>query len=404
MSTQQFFYSLFWAIAILIAFGIGILGSAVVLQKSIMLDEAETEWIGSDFPQARENFEPRMVSIGREKPQFYQEPESGSESKYLEKTAIAQSENSIREEGESALTTSNYRSTIFKPVGVFSPYYEIEDATLNLFLPKNKISHQAIKRALTRLLLSDYMVPASELLSTRSISTHNVPFLYGKVVDQNNQAMRYPADVYRFIDYLLAHPEKYLHEAQDVLKISLPLKPRAIGEPIHKYQQWVSRYAKQFSVNPALVFAIMETESGFDPLAVSRSNALGLMQLKPEAAGQDVYRYIDFKTGEPEPEELFDSQNNIRMGTAYLGMLQNEYLAQIRNKLSKKILAIAAYNGGLSTVLKLFGDNKESAIERINRLNPKQIYRKLRQQHQSAETRAYLDKVLKAEMKYQKIL
>jgi len=393
MLIQQFFQSLLWAITILIALSIGVMSTAVVLQQSHLSERKAVE-----RPTIKEPL-PKMVSIGRVVSQ-----NSIQSEQTLANTLkpVATLKKNIQKSKQSIIGHTD--AYIAPKPSKLIPHYEIQENVLSVYFPKDRATHQAIKRALTRLLLSEYLISASDLFSTRSVSTHNVPFFYGKVVDQNNQPMRYPADVYHFIDYLLSHPEDYLVEAQSGLKVVLPLKAHAIGEPIHKYQQWVSRYAKQFSVNPALVFAIMETESGFDPYAVSQSNALGLMQLKPEAAGQDVYRYIDFKTGEPEPEELFDSQNNIRMGTAYLGMLQNEYLAQIRNKLSKKILAIAAYNGGLSTVLKLFGGSKESAIERINRLNPKQIYRKLRQQHQSAETRAYLDKVLKAEMKYQKIL
>jgi len=291
-----------------------------------------------------------------------------------------------------------------KQASAVSPYYQIEGGVLKLYLPKQAVNYQTVKRALTRLLLSDRLLPASELLSTQPFSTRKLPFFYGKVLDQQQQPMRYPADVYRFVNYVLTHPDQYLQEGSQSLKIALPLKPHAISDPVHKYQQWVARYAKQFSVKPALVFAIMETESGFNPKAVSRSQALGLMQLKPHAAGQDVYQYIDLRRGKPSAEKLFDAENNIRMGTAYIGLLQNEYLAPVRNKLSKKILAIAAYNGGLSTVLKVFGNTKAEAIQNINRLNPKQIYRKLRLQHQSAETRAYIDKVLKAELKYQKIL
>jgi len=402
MTIQQFFYGLVGSLILLMAFGLGVMGTAVLWQNK--QSNSSIEWQVADFNQIKldspQNI--KMITVNPSSTTLSTKIGASAEQK-TPSQPLAKTATSLTHVISEPTTTTQTVQTSKNALPTL-PYYEIETDTLNLYFAKQWVSHQKIKRALTRLLLSDHLIPPEALLSTESIATHKVPFLYGKVVDHNQQGMRYPAQVYRFIDHLLAHPEQYFIETQKAIKISLPLKSHSIGEPIHKYQQWVSRYAKQFSVSPALVFAIMETESGFNPYAVSRSNALGLMQLKPEAAGQDVYRHIDFKTGEPEPEELFDSQNNIRMGTAYLGMLKNAYLAKVQNKVAKKILAIASYNGGLSTVLKLFGRDKDTAIARINRLNPRQIYRKLRQQHPSAETRAYIDKVLHAEMKYQKIL
>jgi len=174
--------------------------------------------------------------------------------------------------------------------------------------------------------------------------------------------------------------------------------------PAKSYQAWVKDYANEFDVPPSLVYAVMETESAFNPRAVSRSNAIGLMQLKPEAAGRDVYQYIDAKPGQPSLNELFDSKNNIRMGTAYLGLLKHDYLSNIMDEKIKQMVTISSYNGGLSTVLRLFGHTPEKAVERLNKMKPNQVYRKLRYDHQSDETRRYLDKVLKAETKYRALL
>ncbi|GAB6034247.1 murein transglycosylase domain-containing protein [Galenea microaerophila] len=409
MSAQRFFYSLLAAMALLMAFSIGMMGTAAVLQKKASLSPPSYLEPMEALSQTT-HFEPKMVNSEAEQTGTIRLPKSHL--KFEKNTQIqAKSESQPLQKATDLHTTTPHLQPSqlqqvkqSKQASAVFPHYEIDGGVLKLYLPKQAVSYQTVKRALTRLLLSDQLLPASELLSTQSFSTRKVPFFYDKVLDQQQQPMRYPADVYRFVNYVLTHPDQYLQEGLQSLTIALPLKPHAISEPVHKYQQWVARYAKQFSVKPALVFAIMETESGFNPKAVSRSQALGLMQLKPHAAGQDVYQYIDLKRGKPSAEKLFDAENNIRMGTAYIGLLQNEYLAQVRNKLSKKILAIAAYNGGLSTVLKVFGNTKAQAIQNINRLNPKQIYRKLRLQHQSAETRAYIDKVLKAELKYQKIL
>ncbi|WP_373018317.1 murein transglycosylase domain-containing protein [Thiomicrorhabdus sp.] len=304
------------------------------------------------------------------------------------------------EVSESPISTQTAESSLT----VIQPTVIIYDDELIVEFPKAVANLRDMKRAISRLLLSDQ--PFSEdLLSSQALAFKDIPYLYRKVLDQNRRPIRYPAKAFEYADYLLnsKFSETIKDEEGEFVAVHIPLVDPNYPEPVSLYKDWVTDYAKKFDVSPALVFAIMETESGFKPDAVSRSNALGLMQLKPEAAGRDVYQYIDLKEGSPSRKDLFDEKNNIRMGTAYLGLLTHDYLDKVRNKDNKELLAIASYNGGLSTVLKLFGDSEERAIEYINRLHPRQVYRKLRFEHQSDETRRYLDKVMKAKNKYRTI-
>nr|WP_246261590.1 murein transglycosylase domain-containing protein [Thiomicrorhabdus cannonii] len=262
-----------------------------------------------------------------------------------------------------------------------------------------------MKRVIARVLLSAQPFN-DDLLSRKSLDYQKTPYFYRQVLDQHRQPIRYPANAFDYADYLFSSKqmEKIVDEEGAFTVVSIPLVKADYPKPVQKYKDWVAQYARDFKVEPALVFAVMETESRFKPDAVSRSNALGLMQLKADAAGRDIYQRIDQKPGMPNAAELFDERNNIRMGTAYLGLLKHEYLAEVHNLQNKEMLSIASYNGGLSTVLKLFGDSPEAAIKRINQLHPKQVYRKLRFEHASRETRDYLDKVLKAKSRYQHLL
>ncbi|MDG6773367.1 murein transglycosylase domain-containing protein [Thiomicrorhabdus sp. ZW0627] len=284
------------------------------------------------------------------------------------------------------------------------PTVVVYDDELLVEFPHSVSNKRDIKRAISRLLLSDRPF-AEDLLSNKALSFKEIPYFYKKVLDQNHRAIRYPADAFEYADYLLDSERvgKIEDEEGPFVVVSIPLVDPNYPDQFFQYRDWVTDYAKQFDVSPALVFAIMETESDFQPKAVSRSNALGLMQLKPQAAGKDVYQYVDMRKGQPSRKDLFDAKNNIRMGTAYLGLLAHDYLDQVKDKDNKELLVIASYNGGLSTVLKLFGDTEEQAVEHINRLHPRQVYRKLRFEHQSDETRRYLDKVMKAKNKYRAI-
>ncbi|NPA72030.1 MAG: transglycosylase SLT domain-containing protein, partial [Gammaproteobacteria bacterium] len=209
----------------------------------------------------------------------------------------------------------------------------------------------------------------------------------------------------QYADYLLKnHSEEIIDGSLKYLVVHIPLVENKLPHHVEKYQSWVADYAQKYGVSEDLIFAIMEVESGFNSKAVSKSNALGLMQLKAESAGRDVYELIDGKDGQPNRAELFDAQNNIRMGTAYLSLLKREYLQGVRNAKNKEMISISSYNGGITKTLKLFGKTPDVAILRVNQLHPKQVYRTLRYQHQSNETRLYLDKVLKAKSRYRDLL
>lgn len=292
-----------------------------------------------------------------------------------------------------------------QPNSVIEPSVVMFEDEMVVEFPAAIANETVIKRVLTRLILSPHPFKES-LLRQGSLSFRETPYFYKKVIDDRGDAIRYPAKAFSYVDQLLKTDslQKIEDEEGQFVVVHIPLVKPNYPKPVERYKQWVDNYAAEFSVSPALVFAIMETESGFKADAVSRSQAMGLMQLKAAAAGKDVFQYVDAKQGQPSKRELFDEQKNIRMGTAYLGLLKHDYLSEIRNQKNKELLAIASYNGGLSTVLKLFGASNQQALEQINRLHPRQVYRKLRFEHQSKETREYIDKVLKAKNRYQAIL
>ena len=298
-------------------------------------------------------------------------------------------------------TTLEYTLT---PI-VSEPSIVLYEDEIAVEFPKAVADLKTIKQSLARLILSPEPF-SEELISQKSLSFKAQPYFYKQVLDQRGQPIRYPANALAYIEALIKTDA--LHNVEDddgqFTVVHIPLTQPQYPKPIQRYKTWVDNYAKEFEVSPALVFAIIETESGFRPEAVSTSQAMGLMQLKASAAGKDVFKMIDKKNGQPNRTQLFDEQENIRMGTAYLGLLKHDYLANVRNAQNKELLAISSYNGGLSTVLKLFGSSNEKAVEQINRLHPRQVYRKLRFDHQSKETRDYLDKVLKAKRRYQEML
>lgn len=280
---------------------------------------------------------------------------------------------------------------------------ELENEILIEF--SDQYSRFEMQKAISRLLVLPREMNAKQIMASNSIDVRQKPYLYKRVYNEYDKPVRYPAQAFRYADYLLNNFSQKVNENQAVYTVvSIPLKEVQIPTPVKTYQAWVDQYSEKNKIAPELVFAIIEVESAFNPLAVSKSNALGLMQIKAKTAGRDVYQYIEGKKGEPGQAELFDAESNIRMGTAYMGLLKHEYLQGVRNRENKEMISISAYNGGISKTLKLFGKTPQEAIMRVNQLHPKRVYRTLRYEHQSNEARLYLDKVLKAKKRYRDLL
>lgn len=104
--------------------------------------------------------------------------------------------------------------------------------------------------------------------------------------------------------------------------------------PVQRAMQWMpisQKAGAAWGVDPQLITAIIAIESGGNPNAVSKSNAIGLMQLKASTSGRDVYRRMGW-SGEPTTSELKNPERNISMGAAYLNILETGPLAGIEDR------------------------------------------------------------------------
>ena len=102
-------------------------------------------------------------------------------------------------------------------------------------------------------------------------------------------------------------------------------------------RRWTDYWAAAYGVEPELVYAVIEAESGGDPNAVSTAGAAGVMQLMPDTA-------VVFRV-----RNRFDIEDNVRAGVAYLAWLQDLCGGDRR-------LIVASYIGGQNRVLR-FGLN-----------------------------------------------
>ena len=129
-------------------------------------------------------------------------------------------------------------------------------------------------------------------------------------------------------------------------KLPAPRNPQLSPEPLElevdstasnylpidqDFESIIQEAGQRYRVDPALIRAVIQAESGGNPLAVSRAGARGLMQLMPDTAAE---------LGVTNP---FDPTQNIMGGTSYLRRLLDRYRGDVK-------LALAAYNWGMGNL------------------------------------------------------
>jgi tetratricopeptide (TPR) repeat protein len=118
------------------------------------------------------------------------------------------------------------------------------------------------------------------------------------------------------------------------------------------YSDIVQNEAAKSSIDPFLVASVIRQESTFDPDVVSRSGAIGLMQIMP-FTGKTIAKQLD------EPfvlDSLYRPKTNIRYGAFYLKVLLNQFGGNM-------VLALASYNGGPPRANEWYAKNKRKTFD-----------------------------------------
>ena len=181
---------------------------------------------------------------------------------------------------------------------------------------------------------------------------------------------------------------------REVVVVKLDLAPDHIKTRASNYIKEVQKYCQKWDVDPALAFAIMQTESSFNPKAKSYVPAYGLMQIVPRSAGADCAKSLNKSFSAPTANYLYEPENNIEMGVHYLYLLKKRYYTKVTDVRSQNLCIIASYNTGAGNVAKaLRGDyNISKAIPQINSMTYEQLF-KYYERKLLPETQNYIRKV-----------
>lgn len=139
----------------------------------------------------------------------------------------------------------------------------------------------------------------------------------------------------------------------------------------------ITARAQEAELPPELIRAVVITESGGDPRALSSASARGLMQITPITHREVIRR---FKLDEADDEKLYDPEYNLMVGTRYLAYLLDRFEGDLK-------LALAAYHMGPTAVARLqrqhpgLTTDQLLALDGENQVGPK--------------TRAYVANVLR---------
>jgi soluble lytic murein transglycosylase-like protein len=159
-------------------------------------------------------------------------------------------------------------------------------------------------------------------------------FVFGVIFMLTAAVSSAHADIYMYIDengvmHFTNTPTSNQHDYKVYLKEKTAVSGKFYNT--NKYDQFISDASREFGVDSRLLKAMIKAESDFDPRAISKKGAMGLMQIMPEN-----FKMLDLKNP-------FDPWENIKAGARYFKRLHERFNGKLA-------LSLAAYNAGPTAV------------------------------------------------------
>ncbi len=261
--------------------------------------------------------------------------------------------------------------------------FESGEATVEVVTtPGKNVNREELEKTVKILILNkgktkdyDSSVEKAEPLSEEPVLQGLVETPSGEVVDENNVDESVKEIVENAVVEVKTVKDPDGNERQ-ITSVSFELIPDHIRVRAEKFADQVSKYCGQFSVEPSLAYAVIQTESSFNPKAKSYVPAYGLMQIVPASAGADCAQSLKKNFSKPTANYLYDPDNNIEMGVHYLYLLRKRYFKDVNDEKKQELCVIASYNTGAGNLARaLRGDtNIKKAIPQINEMSYDELF------------------------------
>jgi len=167
----------------------------------------------------------------------------------------------------------------------------------------------------------------------------------------------------------------------------VPLASDHLRQRAQLYKDDVAAHAKRHGLDPRLLFAIIHTESYFNPLAQTPAPSYGLMLLVPRGPARDAYNYLYKSDIVLDDNYLQDPAHNVELGAAYLHLLRRQLVPNMEEGDKKNFLVACAYTWGMDKT-------RDQILKqvRVQDLTSTQVFTLLTQKTPE-NTRAYLNRV-----------
>jgi len=262
-------------------------------------------------------------------------------------------------------------------------------------LATEKTQAQIIREARPEIERQLQKILAKDKATQQAVLADQIKTKQGKIVDEKNAPGFIEKEVLP-----KAHIEGESFQGEDGIErikvmVEVPLirdhlKARAI-----KYQNYINKYAKEYALDPCLIYSMIETESYFNEKAKSPAGAYGLMQLIPRYGAREAYQYLYNKDIIVPKEQLYIPGVNICLGSAYIKLLKERYYGNVSDTNKNQYLSIASYNWGPTAV-------KAKIVNRcdLQNMGHKELFSFIRK-NSPQETSDYLKRVTERMPKYQ---
>lgn len=357
-------------------------------QDEISDFEAYRDQINSEFQEYKKIVDQEFKKYRAEILKYWDKPEMTDKKTFVEYSPDMKSKKVVDfEKGE-------VKISVITPVG--TPAADIQkDITKKLEDLVAEDSAKAFERDTFAQNVEDRIVKASQNVKTAVVKKVPViaDIVTGTAAPTVKQVEQAVSDLKKKAAITTQPSDKV--KDSNVVTVTIKLPSDAISKKAKSYLDPVKEQASKRKVDPALIFAVMQTESAFNPMARSYVPAYGLMQIVPKSAGLDASKLVYGEQKLLSPSYLYDGEKNIVMGAAYLYILNDRYLKAIKNDRSRLYCVIAAYNTGAGNVARAFTGNTNisKAAVIINKMTPDEVYTTLLAKLPHDETKNYVKNV-----------